>query len=381
MLVSPYLMYRDLVTDIGAACLERKIPVLLGGPYFAAPEVSKAWLDIPGLAGIAVGEVEAQLPDIVRTAAKRRSLEGMVGVAVPGQAYTRAPPPVKDLNTIPHPDYSDFPWDAYPNRIAPLITGRGCGWGKCSFCSDITSTIGRTYRSRGLDNVLEEVRLHAERYNTKLFVFTDLKLNSDQSMWKGLHKNMQRVVPGAQWVCAIHIPANGGGSLSQEDLKDAAAAGLVRLTTGFESGSMKVLEAMNKGTNLHQMSQTLKNADAAGISVRVTMIVGYPGETAEDVIASARYLEDHVSTIERVMFNRLQMTTGTILHRSWQSHPSRYPDLKKVKPDHRLGQLEHEFKPAEEPGSLAAIDRLLAAVHQINLKPLKPGAQQFEGVM
>ncbi|MBV1858823.1 MAG: radical SAM protein, partial [Nannocystaceae bacterium] len=295
--------------------------------------------------------------------------------------YKRQPPPVKDLDAIPAPDYSDFPWDAYPNRIAPLITGRGCGWGKCSFCSDITSTIGRTYRSRSLDNVLDEVTLHSERYNTKLFVFTDLKLNSDQSVWKGLHKNMQRVAPGAQWVCAIHIPADGGGGLTEEDLKQAAESGLVRLTTGFESGSMKVLGAMNKGTNLEQMSQTLKNADAAGISVRVTMIVGYPGETADDVVASARYLEDHVNTIERVMFNRLQMMTGTILHRGWQSHPSRYPDLKKVKPNHRLGQLQHEFKPSEKPEYLAAVDRLLAAVHKINLKPLKPSARQFEGVM
>ena len=35
----------------------------------------------------------------------------------------------KSLDALPVPDYSDFPWQAYPLRIVPLMTSRGCGWG------------------------------------------------------------------------------------------------------------------------------------------------------------------------------------------------------------------------------------------------------------
>ena len=57
-------------------------------------------------------------------------------------------PPLADLDRLPFPDYSQFPWSKYPNIIVPMITGRGCGWGVCTFCSDVTSTAGRRFRSR-----------------------------------------------------------------------------------------------------------------------------------------------------------------------------------------------------------------------------------------
>ena len=113
---------------------------------------------------------------------------------------------------MPFPDYSDFPWAAYPNRIVPIITGRGCGWGVCTFCSDVTSTAGRSYRSRSPDNVLSEIASHHRAHGVSRFVFTDLKLNSSVEMWRGLAAGMQAGGPWAQWIGAVHVgpePDNG----------------------------------------------------------------------------------------------------------------------------------------------------------------------------
>jgi anaerobic magnesium-protoporphyrin IX monomethyl ester cyclase len=145
---------------------------------------------------------------------------------------------------LPFPDYSDFPWSRYPNRIVPLITGRGCGWGACTFCSDVTSTVGRSFRSRSAANVLAEIAEQSKRYATRLFAFTDLKMNSNLDVWDALLERFAHCAPGAQWIGAVHVGTRQPNGLGPEELKAARAAGMVRLTTGLESGSQRVLDRM-----------------------------------------------------------------------------------------------------------------------------------------
>ena len=83
--------------------------------------------------------------------------------------------------------------------------GRGCGWGVCHFCSDVTSSAGRTYRSRSPDNVLGELAEHHRRHGASRFVFTDLKLNSNLEMWRSIIAGMQGAAPGGQWIGAVHV--------------------------------------------------------------------------------------------------------------------------------------------------------------------------------
>ena len=98
----------------------------------------------------------------------------------------------------------------------------------------------------------------------------------------------------------MHIDEDGSHALEPATIRQAAEAGLVRLTTGLESGSQRVLDLMKKGTQLAETSHVLRGAAAAGVSVRATVMVGYPGETARDVAATARFLDDHREAIERV---------------------------------------------------------------------------------
>jgi len=274
VLVSTYLMYHDLCVEICRECSRASIPVLVGGSYFSQPEVISEWIRIPGLTALIGGEVEPYLTEIVRSAAAREPLSHYAGVFVPGASPYHPAPPLQDLDAVPFPDYTDFPWHKYPNKIIPLISGRGCGWNACTFCSDVTSTAGRTYRSRSPDNVIGEIEHQSRRHTSNLFVFTDLKLNSNLAVWSALLSRFQAASPNARWVAAVHVGADDPNGLSARELQAARGAGLVRVTTGLESGSQAVLDRMAKGTDLGTTSIFLRSASDAGISVRTTMILG-----------------------------------------------------------------------------------------------------------
>lgn len=383
VMVSTYLMYRALCERICAACADAGVPVAIGGPYFAQPEVIADWIRIPGLSALVSGEVELRLPAIVDELLAGADVSRHDGVFVRdtgGRARGRTAAPLQELDAVPYPDFSDFPWSAYPNRIAPVITGRGCGWGACTFCSDVTSSAGRTWRSRSPSNVLGEL---AERHaqGVSRFVFTDLKLNSSLLMWRSLIGGMQSVAPGAQWIGAVHVGHDADNGLAESDLREAARSGCVRLTTGLETGSQRMADLMKKGTRLEGISAFLENAAAAGISCRCTMVLGHPGETADDVHASARFLAAHRHAIERVSLNRLQVIAGTTLHRALRQKPEKFPDIRLLREDAANAQAVHRHETALQPEHRRAVMELLGEVHRINARALSPRAREFEGVM
>jgi len=384
VLVSTYLIYQDVCAQLCAASQRLGIPVIVGGPYFAQREVIDDWVRIPGLSALIAGEVELRLPSIVASVVAKEDPsihEGVFCSGSDGVQRGSIAAPLRDLDSVPFPDYSDFPWSAYPNRIVPIITGRGCGWGVCRFCSDVTSTAGRTYRSRSAANVLNELAFHHRKHDVSRFVFTDLKLNSNMSVWRSLIGGVQHVAPGAKWIAAIHAGMEDDNGLSRRDLEDAAKSGCVRLTTGLETGSQALSDLMKKGTRVETIARVLEDATRAGISTRCTMVLGFPGETVEHVQASAEFLSRHGSSIERVSLNRLSLIMGTTLHRSAQRRPSSVSGIEifAEKPGHAT--VDHRNKVMQSPAHRRATAKLLTQVHRINAKPLSQRARDFEGVM
>ena len=76
----------------------------------------------------------------------------------------------------------------------------GCGWGRCVFCSDVTTANGRTFRSRPVDDVLDELEVQAQRYATRDVIFLDIKLNSELRMWRAIADSFQDRLPGGHWI-------------------------------------------------------------------------------------------------------------------------------------------------------------------------------------
>lgn len=388
VLISAYLMYRDHVVEMCRQCKEVGIPVIIGGPYFAQSDVAKEWATIDGATAVASGEIELELPDILRSVWRGESLSKASGLwtsAGGGKLRGTRREPLQSLNAVPFPDYSDFVWENYPNRIAPIVTGRGCGWGVCRFCSDVTSTAGRTFRSRTPQNVLDEIRRHFEQYGVQLFAFTDLKLNSDIGVWHAIIERILEAAPGCRWIGAVHVDAEGrhrpANGLTEEELKRASESGCVRLTTGLESGSQRVLNEMKKGSKLEVTSQFLERAARSQISVRCTVIVGYPGESTHDARETAHFLKRHYGHVERVSLNRFQIITGTSIHRALEKRPSIFDGIKVLTDNPSMAEVTHQDTSHHRRGYRRAVFGILKQVHRINRKAVLSRASEFEGVM
>ena len=189
------------------------------------------------------------------------------------------------------------------------------------------------------------------------------------------------MAPGSKWIGAVHVGARGDDRLTLDDLKRARAARMVRVTTGLEAGSQAVLDKMAKGTDLEITSQFLRDAKKADLSVQTTMMTGYPGETADDVNLTIKFLQDHQSEIERVKMNRFQIMSGTLFARQLEKSPRKFPQVTDVQSDHRNAQLSHHYTENDNRDYKNAISRLLKMVHTINRKPLNSAACDFDGVM
>jgi hypothetical protein len=79
-------------------------------------------------------------------------------------------------------------------------------------------------------------------------------------------------------------------------------AGFVTIAWGMESGCQRVLDLMNKGTDLTNMSQILKKSSKNKISNLCFIIFGFPGETLEEAEETLEFLKDHADYINEIMF-------------------------------------------------------------------------------
>lgn len=381
LLLSAYLDYGSAVGELARIAAAQGVPVLLGGPAFNMPEVAAEWVGIAGLTAIVAAEVDHSLPQLVDAAISGADLSTFPGVYLPDGRRGPAARPLRSLDALPVPDFEGFPWHLYPNRVIPVMTGRGCGWGHCTFCSDVKVVNGLTFRSRPPEAVLDELEEQSSRYGTRDVIFLDIKLNSDLGTWRGIIDGFQARVPGGRWIGTVHVQSSGENGLSRDELDAAAHAGLTRISFGLETGSQRMNNLMAKGTSTERMSQFLADAHAAGISVRATAILGYPGETAADLDETTRFLDTHARFLDRVQMSRFTPLPGTRFHELYEHHPERFNGLTDVRWDYRLRRGTYRYRHASDPSYRKAKARLLKTVYGINRCQLRPGAECFDGLM
>lgn len=382
ILLSAYLQHEPSVREIGKRARAAGVPVLLGGAMFNLDGVVDEWRRLPGLTAILGAEADRALPELVEAVCAGRSLVDFKGVMLPDGRSGPPAKPLRDLDDTPVPDFTDFPWDRYPVRIVPIMTGRGCRWDKCAFCSDVISVSGRTFRTRSVESVLLEMQEQARRHETTNFLFLDLKLNSWPGMIRGIARGIGRYVQGAEWVGTVHVDGRSDNGLSRSDLDVAVAGGMRRISFGLESGSQRLLDAMRKGSTVEGNSAFVRDAHAAGLSVRCTMFKGFPGETAEDMVRTADFLETHAEFLGRVRFNDFTLHVGTPIWRAMTGRSGgANASLKVLRQVPGQARADYRTTAPRDRAYRGAKARALRAVYKINSRPLRDAARQFDGLM
>jgi radical SAM superfamily enzyme YgiQ (UPF0313 family) len=135
---------------------------------------------------------------------------------------------------------------------------------------------GRGFRARSPKNVVDELEYLRDMFGADAFSFYDDTFTFDRKRARDICKEMKNRKLDLQWDCRTRVDR-----ISKEDLVILRDANCQLIHFGVESGSQKMLNLMKKGTTVEQNSQAIKWAKDAGISVAISVVVGYPGETPE----------------------------------------------------------------------------------------------------
>lgn len=208
-----------------------------------------------------------------------------------------APDPPPDVRRLPPPDFSDLPLDDYlsPRRVLPLLTTRGCYWGRCAFCTHDHLYRNR-YRPKPVQQVLAELECLSEQYRATDFYFVDESLPPTatrevaRTIW-------QRGLP-YKWFGNMRFEP----SLSREWIQDMRRGGCLYLIFGLESAADRVLALMEKGTSAAAISRVLLNCKEFGIRTFVMFIIGFPGETRAEVDETVKLLAQHKDCVSHAAF-------------------------------------------------------------------------------
>ncbi len=237
--------------------------------------------------------------DGTRSRPKRRA---MAATFIPAER-----PP--DVRALPVPDFSGLPLDEYlsPFRLLPVLTTRGCYWGRCAFCTHDHVYRGR-YRPKPAAQVRTELDTLSRRHETTRFYFVDESL--PPSVTRELARAIARGGQPYEWFGDLRFEP----SLDAGWFDDVRQGGCRHLILGLESASTRVLSAMNKGTHPAAMSRLLRMCRARGIRTFVMFIVGFPRETRADVEATIRFLARHEDCISHAAFGRFVLERHSHVH-------------------------------------------------------------------
>ncbi len=157
-----------------------------------------------------------------------------------------------------------------------IFTSRGCP-AACSFCATRNIWRGRV-RSLSNDRIVEEVRRLRDNYNVSYIRFVDDTFTSDRNKIIDLCGRFEKL-GGFFWSADTQARF-----LDEELLKIMLSGRCIQINIGVESGSERVYKKIKKPGLLKNTVKMIDVADKIGLSVVAYFIIGFPGETMEDIM-------------------------------------------------------------------------------------------------
>ena len=286
------LMTRGNIVAIAARARELGWRVILGGPEPA--NYAREYLDA-GAEVIVAGEAERALESLLRAQMQPSAWPSIPGILFRGEdgSVVKTSPAalIENLDAQPWPDRERIDLSRYLSAwrarhgqgSVSLITARGCPY-HCNWCSH--SVYGKTHRRRSPAGVVDEVEWILGRYQPDMLWLADdvftihygwLFAYAAEMKCRGLR------IPFECITRADRITPPVAGALAE--------LGCFRVWIGSESGSERILDAMQRGVSVAQVRDAVRLAKTAGIQTGMFLMWGYDGEQMEDIEATV----DHVT--------------------------------------------------------------------------------------
>ncbi len=266
--------------------------VVVGGPH-ATPLAREMLEHHPDIDTVAVGEGEATFLELLNRLERGAPTTGVAGTVFRGtrriegrgasRSLSRSPvevaPPraaIADLDTLASPH------DCFDTHI--VMTSRGCPW-QCTFCGAETSW-GRGYRGQSVPYVLGAIERALTRLPVKMIQIKDDTFTTNAKRVVALCRGIRERGLRFAWSCDTRVDV-----LSDDMLREMRLAGCERLSLGVESGSQRVLDAMDKKITPAEIIEATELAKKWGIKVRYYMMIGSRGDTRETFLETLAFLE------------------------------------------------------------------------------------------
>jgi anaerobic magnesium-protoporphyrin IX monomethyl ester cyclase len=333
------LMTRRPVLDIVVVAKRHGWTVVLGGPESAnyPAEYLASGADV-----VVVGEGETTMAELLPALAARgpHRLHGVAGTVFRdgnGVVVTNAErEKIADLDSLPWPDrgridqarYVDVWREKHGMGSVNLITARGCPY-KCNWCSH--AVFGYTHRRRSYLDCASELEHVMETYRPDQVWYSDDVFTISHPWLFGYAKELKRR--------NLRVPfetiSRADRMMKDEVLETLADMGCYRIWIGSESGSQRILDAMQRGVTVDQVVWAAKAAKRYGIQVGMFLMWGYPGEQVDDIAATVDLVskcqpEVHLTTVAYPIKNTgyfRKAAESVVLDKEWSAATDR---------DHRI---------------------------------------------
>ncbi len=263
------------------------VTTVIGGPHCIAEPV--ATLELCGCIDLlARGEGEMTMLDIASAIAPDKILGLTYRKKDGGIISNEDRPLIESLDALPLParHLLDMGYYTRPSRFisrnlslktTQIFSARGCPY-NCHYCAG--PLMGRRrLRYHSVERVIFEIKELINKYSIEAVYFAEDMFLSDKKraleltdslIQNGLHKKVA-------WMAQVSPNA-----VDDELLSKMKQAGCVHVEYGFESGSQRMLELMNKKTNVERNKKVSFMTRRNKLRFQGNFIVGYPGEREED---------------------------------------------------------------------------------------------------
>lgn len=246
---------------------------------------------------ILLGEGEETIVELIETLEQNQSYDTLLGIAYKdklGNVVKNARRPViKTLDELPLPawdliditGYRDI-WNRNHGYFSlNLATTRGCPY-KCNWCAK--PIYGNRYNTRTPAQVIEEIEWVQSLFKVDYFWMCDdifgLKPNWVQEF--------DRIKKQSKLQFKYKIQSRVDLMLKEDNLDALANSGADIIWVGAESGSQKILDAMDKGTQVEQIYEATKKLKERDVKVAFFLQFGYPGENLKDIWTTIKMVLD-----------------------------------------------------------------------------------------
>lgn len=244
---------------------------------------------------ILLGEAELTLLELINSVSSNEddfiNIRGIAYLQNDAVIKTTRRTVIKDLDSLPLPAWDLIDIEPYRKSWMKhagyfslnIATTRGCPF-KCNWCAK--PIYGNRYNSRSPQHVIEELKFLKEKFNFDHVWFCD----DIFGLKPGWVHEFADLTEKENIRFKFKIQARADLMVQENYIRDLARAGCENVWMGAESGSQKILDAMDKGTKLEQIYTATALLKKHNVRPAFFIQFGYPGETKEDIKQTIRMI-------------------------------------------------------------------------------------------